>query len=139
VLTVSYQFEFQYSYDTAGKLFPRLEFQISDPGKPEETIDVQTYLDCGAEKSLMSGWIGVALGIDVLGGKPITYQTGAGTLLSATLHAVRLFHPDLGGFDLEVGFSTSEVPRNLLGRDFFNRAQIGFREHHLTFFVTPTP
>lgn len=139
MLAVSYQFEFLYSYDTTGKVFPRLEFQVSDPGNPGETIDIQTYLDCGAERSLLNGWIGAALGIDVLGGKPVTYQTGAGTLLSAALHTVRLLHPDLGEFDLEVGFSAGEVPRNLLGRDFFDLAQIGFREHHLAFFVTPSP
>jgi hypothetical protein len=38
-----------------------------------------------------------------------------------------------------VGFSSGEIHRNLLGRDFFNLAQIGFRERHLTFFITPSP
>ncbi len=139
MFSVSYELQFEYSYDTSGKLFPRLEFRVSDPASTAEGIDVQGYLDCGAERSLFNGWIGTALGIDVLSGQSIVYKTGAGTLLPATIHPVRLFHPDLGELDLEVGFSSSEVPRNLLGRDFFDLAQIGFREHHATFFITLKP
>ena len=63
----------------------------------------------------------------------------AGGVLPATLHAVQLSHADLGTFELEVAFSTTEIRRNLLGRDFFDLVQIGFREHHLAFFITPTP
>jgi hypothetical protein len=48
-------------------------------------------------------------------------------------------HPDLGSFTLEVGFSSTDIHRNLLGRDFFNLAQIGFRERFLTLYVTPAP
>ena len=48
--------------------------------------------------------------------------------MEACLHAVRLSHPELGCFDLEIGFSPFPLRRNLLGRDFFNLVQIGFRE-----------
>jgi len=63
----------------------------------------------------------------------------AGVGLTARLHRVQLVHPVLGSFALEVGFSTVPISRNLLGRDFFNFIQIGFRERYLTFYVTPTP
>jgi hypothetical protein len=62
---------------------------------------------------------------------------GAG--VEARLHWVRLSHPELGDFDLEIGFTESPISRNLLGRDFFNLIQIGFRERYLTFYATPTP
>ena len=38
-----------------------------------------------------------------------TYQAGAGSLISATVHTVRLAHDDLGVFDIEVGLSSTEV------------------------------
>ena len=137
--TVSYSFQYEYAYDADGKRFPRLELRASNPLKSVVPVDLRAYLDSGAERSLFNGWIGAVLGIDVLKGPRLIYETGAGTHLSATIHPVRLSHPDLGEFDIEVGFSSGEVPRNLLGRDFFDLVQIGFREHHLTFYVTPSP
>ncbi len=52
---------------------------------------------------------------------------------------VQLAHADLGTFELEIAFSTSEIQRNLLGRDFFDLVQVGIREHHLELLVTPAP
>jgi len=138
LVKVSYEYRFEYAHDPDGR-FPRLEVRVAKTGTPAEPIDVWAYLDSGAERSLFNGWIGAALGIDILEGPPIVYETGSGAPLSATLHSVRLFHPDLGEFDLEIGLSSSEIPRNLLGRDFFDLVQIGFREHHLAFFLTPRP
>lgn len=139
MVSVTYWYQFDYLYDLDGKQFPRLEFRVSNPSTDAEPIDLRVHLDSGAERSLFNGWVGPALGIDVLDGPRIDYETGTGTYFSANLHAVRLAHPDLGEFDLEVGFSSSEIPRNLLGRDFFDLVQVGFREHHLVFLVTPTP
>jgi hypothetical protein len=139
LVTVSYEYRFEYTHDPDGRRFPRLEVRVASPEKPAEAVDVWAYLDSGAERSLFNGWIGAALGIDILDGPTLVYETGSGAPLSATLHPVRLFHPDLGDFDLEVGMSSSEIPRNLLGRDFFDLVQIGFREHHLAFYLTPSP
>ena len=143
MITVSYEYRFEYAHDPDGSRFPRLEVRVSSPqtnGKRRDApIDVWAYLDSGAERSLFNGWIGAALGIDILDGPSIVYETGSGAPLSATLHPIRLFHPDLGELDLEAGLSTSEIPRNLLGRDFFDLVQIGFREHHLAFYLTPSP
>lgn len=35
-------------------------------------------------------------------------------------------------------FSMADIQRNLLGRDFFDRIQVGFRESHSQFFIEPT-
>lgn len=97
------------------------------------------YLDCGAERSLFSGTLAAPLGIDLLQGRRIAYFSAGGMRMDAFLHAVQIQHPELGQFDLEVGFSSVSLARNLLGRDFFNLVQLGFREHHLVFYVTPEP
>ena len=62
-----------------------------------------------------------------------------GTVLTATIHPVRLTHSDLGDFELEVGFTSVNIKRNLLGRDFFNLLQIGFRERRQMFYVSLEP
>lgn len=137
--TITYEHEFEYAHDPDGKRFPRLSFQIARAFDPQLTLDVDAYLDCGASRSLFSGRLGRVLGIDVLAGSEVVFQTTTGASLSARFHPVRLTHPDLGSFDLDVGFSSIDIHRNLLGRDFFDLAQIGFRERHLKFYVTPSP
>jgi len=139
VPVVTYEFALDYAHDPEGRRFPRLSLQLAKATEPAVTVDVDAYLDSGAERSLINGRLGAALGIDVLSGPELAYQTTVGNRLVATLHPVVLTHPDLGSFSLDVGFSITDIHRNLLGRDFFNLAQIGFRERHLTFYVTPTP
>ncbi|MBI3300886.1 MAG: hypothetical protein HYZ72_02245 [Deltaproteobacteria bacterium] len=116
-----------------------LVLQMASPDHPEQALDIDAYLDSGAQRSLFDGGIGTALGLDLFSGPEIRYVSIAGTGLAARLHQVRLAHPALGSFELEVGFSTVPISRNLLGRDFFNLVQIGFRERYLVFYVTPTP
>ncbi len=139
VLQVDYPYRNNYSYDLTGRLYPRLLLRVTSPSGDSEPVDLYGYLDSGAERSLFSGWIGAALGIDILDGPRISYKTVAGTEMIGTLHQVRLQHPDLGSFDLEVGFSSSDISRDILGRDFFNLIQIGFRENQLAFFINPKP
>jgi hypothetical protein len=139
MLSITYEHEFEYAHDPGGERYPRLSCQIAKAAEPELTVDVDAHLDCGAGRSLFSGRIGAALDIDVLRGPEVVFQATTGGLLVAKLHPVQLTHPDLGSFSLEVGFSSIDIHRNLLGRDFFDLAQIGFREHHLTFYVTPVP
>ena len=136
---VAYEYRIGYPYDPDGNRSPRLSFQIAKADEPAVTVDVNAYLDSGAQRSLFSGRIGAVLGIDVLSGQQVVCQSTIGERLVTTLHPVRLTHPDLGSFNLEVGFSASEIHRNLLGRDFFNLVQVGFRERYLTLYVTPTP
>ncbi len=137
--TVSYAHELDYGYDEDGARRPLLKCRLANVADPSLIVDVEAVLDSGAERSLVDGRIGVALGLDVIGGKRLTFETMAGSILAATLHTVQVSHLLLGTFKLEIAFSTGEIRRNLLGRDFFDLVQIGFREHHLKLFVTPTP
>jgi hypothetical protein len=135
---VDYGHGYDYTYDLTGKLYPRLLLRVTSPAS-DSGVDLYGYLDSGAERSLFSGWVGAALGIDILGGPKITYETAAGTQMIGNLHQVCLHHTDLGTFELEVGFSTSDIRRDILGRDFFNLIQVGFRENQLVFFINPEP
>lgn len=139
VEVVAYEYRVEYGHDPRGHLYPRLSLQLASATEPDLTVDIDAHLDSGAEKSLVSGRLGISLGIDVLSGPQLVYQTTMGARLVATLHPVQLMHPELGLFRLEVGFSTSDIQRNLLGRDFFDLVQIGFRERHRMIFLSPTP
>lgn len=55
------------------------------------------------------------------------------------VHRVSLSHPTLGNFEIEIGFSTEPIRREILGRDFFSQIQIGFREKQLSYYITPEP
>ncbi len=136
VSIVTYQYQIEHARDPDGNRFPRLSFQVASAVDPSTTIDTNAYLDSGAAKSLLSGRIGMVLGIDVLSGPELMFQNTTESRLVATLHPVRITHPELGSFGLEVGFSITDIHRNLLGRDFFNLVQIGFPERFLTLFAT---
>ena len=140
MVSVSYPYKFSYTYDQTGSLFPRLAFSMRSSGRNSNaSVDVDAYLDCGAQQSLFDGQLGALLEIDILKGERLTYTTTYGSGISVTLHSVRLYHQQLGSFELEVGFSSVPISRNLLGRDFFALVQLGFRERYSTFFLDPTP
>ena len=137
--TVTYTDRFEYTHDQQGRTFPLLPLRISLQYPPSAVRDVDGYLDTLAYRSLFDGQIARLLGLDLFAGRVFEYRSTMGISIEARLHQVWLSHPNLGAFQLEVGFSIVPITRNLLSRDFLNRIQIGFREHLLTFFVTPTP
>lgn len=139
MVEVDYEHEFSYRAGSDGGLFPRLTLRIWSEENPSDGLDVDAYLDSGAERTLLDGRLGRALGIDILDGPKTRYVGASGAGLSATLHPVLLAHADLGSFRVEVGFSWDEISRNLLGRDFFRLIQIGFRESQGLFFIRPAP
>lgn len=102
-------------------------------------LDVHAALDTGAGRSLFDGQIGVALGFGLLDGPPLVMSMMTGTHLETRVHPVRLHHTALGEFRLDVAFSTAPISRNVLGRDFLNMVQVGFRENQLTFYVAAEP
>jgi hypothetical protein len=110
-----------------------------NPHRSATGVEIEAYLDSGAQRSLFDGSIARMVGLDLLAGRRLQLATAAGTGLEAFVHAVGLSHPELGQFELEVGFSSGHVRRNLLGRDFFNLVQIGFRERHSLFYLSPHP
>ncbi|MBI4515294.1 MAG: hypothetical protein HY699_05690 [Deltaproteobacteria bacterium] len=137
--TVAYTHRFPYIYDQRGDAFPALPLRITRPDRSGHALDIDGYLDSGAQQTLIDGEVAQALGIDLLGGVGRRYQSITGVTIEARIHPVVLSHPELGSFDLDVAFSTVRIRRNLLGRDFFNLIQLGFREHHQVFCVTPLP
>jgi hypothetical protein len=88
---------------------------------------------------LFNGGLLAALEVELMNGNPKYYGTTFGDTVSAYLHTVRLTVPSAGDFDLQIGFSNGDIRRNLLGRDFFNLVQVGFRERQMEYFLTPTP
>lgn len=139
MVTVDYDHEIPYGHDPNGRPYPRLTLTLSNPRDPQQAVDVDAYLDSGAERSLFQGSFAPILGIDLLAGEEIPFQSATGHALLARLHLVRVSHPSLGSFDVELGFSTGPLGRNLLGRDFFSFTQIGFRERRLTLYITALP
>lgn len=139
MVAVQYAYELAYTRDPlTGDPFPILPLRIATPNNPGTALDINAYLDSGAQRSLFDGWIAISLGLDLLSGQALSYGS-LGGMIQGRLHQIRLSHLDLGEFDLEIGFSENPIRRHILGRDFFNLIQIGFRERYLTFYVTPTP
>jgi len=137
VPTVTYAYQFPYRLSSAGGAFPILPIRIINPHQPARAVDAIAYLDSGAQRSLFDGTLARLIGLDLFHGRRLRFASATGMSIEALLHPVRLSHPEIGDFDLEIGFSTVPLHRNLLGRDFFNLVQIGFRERHLLFYVTP--
>jgi hypothetical protein len=137
--TVTYAHQFSYTYDVLGEPFPILQIEISSAQAPGRRIELEAYLDSGAQSSLFDGTLCRVLGIDLFAGRHRSYGSNAGAPITGFLHPVNLQHAVLGQLQLEVGFSTVTLRRNLLGRDFFNLVQIGFRERQQLFFVTAHP
>ena len=137
--TVHYQHEFPYTYDSRGELFPMLQLAVSNPFDPTPVVEMEAYLDCGAQRSLFDGSLARMVGIDLMTGRRLRFSTAAGLPIEAIAHPLRISHPDVGQFEFDVGLTTMPLRRNLLGRDFFNLVQIGFRERHSLFYVTPRP
>jgi hypothetical protein len=137
--TVSYDHEFPYPYDDSGESYPFLQVQLINPTDPSRTVEVDAHVDSGCGRSLFNGELAAAIGLQFMNGQAYKYSSTSGNGLSARLHQVTVSHPELGRFQLEVGFSEKRIWRNLLGRDFFALIQIGFRERHSTFYVTAMP
>jgi hypothetical protein len=136
--TVDYPFQFAYPFIDAA-WFPVLKVQVEARAGEGRPVEVDAFLDSGAQRSLFGGWIATAIGLNLLEGAVKRYSPIAGPAIQARLHTVRLVHDDLGAFELEIGFSLEPISRNLLGRDFFDLIQVGFRERQLTLYINPVP
>ena len=67
------------------------------------------------------------------------YGSTLGDSVTAYLHTVQLSLPDISDFELEIGFTIGTIRRNLLGSNFFDLAQIGFRERQREYYLTFAP
>ncbi|MHB8381460.1 MAG: pepsin/retropepsin-like aspartic protease family protein [Candidatus Binataceae bacterium] len=136
---VNYSLEAAYLRATNGKSYPGLIVAVEKPGDSSRSFEVRAELDSGAEYSLFDGEMAAEIGLDLHSGKPFTFETATGARIYARILQVTLRHADLGTFDLPLRFSTSRIRRDVLGRDFFDLIQIGFRERHLTIYLNATP
>lgn len=137
--TVSYAYQFNYPSDSNGNPFPILQLRVFNPSDREKGLDIEGYLDSGAEYSLLNGWIARSIGLDLLTGTKRNYSPARGDPIVGRVHRVTFSHPTLGNFEIEIGFSTEPIRREILGRDFFSQIQIGFREKQLSYYITPAP
>jgi hypothetical protein len=140
-MLVPYSHSFPYSTDpVSGRTFPGLPLRLSLPGNSELGVDVEPHLDTGTELSIFDGRLLVrALRLDLMAGREVILGSVGGSSLTVRIHRVALAHPTLGRFTLDAAISTVPIRRNLLGRDFFQHIQIGFREFHQTFLITTAP
>lgn len=118
---------------------PVITVSMSLPDDAESGVDIDAFLDSGTSTSLFNGSFLQGLDVQVMNDRSKTFTTTSGIPLTAYLHPVRLTLPDVGVFQLNVAFSIDPIIRNLLGRDFFNLVQIGFRENHSQYFLISTP
>jgi hypothetical protein len=135
---VTYNHTFGYR-DSRHGFAPILLVTLALPALPDLGIDVEAYLDSGATHSLFDGELAVALGLGLVSGPPRHYYATTGDGVQAHRHSILLRHAPIPPFTLEIGFSTSPIARNLLGRDLFNLLQVGFRERRSEFYIEPLP
>ncbi|MBI3928545.1 MAG: hypothetical protein HY319_23595 [Armatimonadetes bacterium] len=138
MVTVTYDYEFLYPYTETGSREPLLQLRMAGAGL-DQWADVDAFLDTGAELTLFDGEISRVIGLDLSAGRSKRFRGTSGSQIEARQHHVILVHKHVGRFQLPVCFSLSPIARNLLGRDFLNRVQVGFRENHLTFYMAPGP
>lgn len=136
-MRVAYDHELGYLRDSqTGNPFPGLWIVVRSVGSERE-LEIQAHLDTGTERTLLDGQVGRAIGLDLSTGDLLRFRSATGVELTARLHPVVFAHDELGAKDLTVAFSEARLTRNLLGRDYFNLFQIGFRERHSKILVTP--
>jgi hypothetical protein len=138
LVTVEYPHQFSYREMFEGQS-PVLLVTISRLDGADDAIDVEAYIDSGTSTSLFNGFVLSQLGLDLMNDKKKVFESTVGSSVEAYLHRVRLALPSVGVFDLEIAFSNAQITRNLLGRDFFNLVQIGFRERRLEYYLNNRP
>lgn len=124
--TVSYAHKFEYRNIPGHEgLYPALLLSIS----ATESVDTVGVIDTGSVRTLFNGELAAAIGLRLEDGTPqALYPINGGVLRTKLLKAHILFNGL--EFDLDICFSEARVNRNLLGRDFLEKIQVGFREHH---------
>lgn len=138
MIRVEYLHQFAYR-DMAEGQSPVLQVTISRLDEANNAIDVDVYLDSGTSISLFNGFLVTQLGLGLINDKKRVFRSTVGGSLEAYLHRVQITVPGVRVFDLEIAFSNGQIARNLLGRDFFNLVQIGFRERRFEYYLNPRP
>jgi hypothetical protein len=108
-------------------MFPILSVVVSNPRSLVRSADVIGYLDSGAQRSLFDGTLAGFIGLDLMDGLRVTFASAAGLSIEGIIHPVRLSHPELGKFDLDIAFST--VPAQPARAGFSTWCRSGFGRH----------
>ena len=138
MVTVEYPHQFNYREFDEGSS-PILTVTMSRLDGADDEIDVDAYLDSGASRSLFNGSFLRGWGLTLMNDKRKVFTSTSGNGIEAYLHRVRITLPAVGPYELDIGFSNGQISRNLLGRDFLNLVQVGFRENRLQFYLHPSP
>ena len=139
VTVVEYLHRFNYR-EIESRETPLLQLRLVYPSGSNNGIDFDVHLDSGCEGSLFNGYLLQVLGGTVMNNNKKRYGSTVGDGVDAYLHNVQLSLPSvMDEFHLEIGFTITEIKRNLLGRNFFDLAQIGFRERRREYYLTFTP
>ena len=133
---ISFDHEVEY-LDTPDGRAPALMVAIENPRRPGRSMESIAYLDTGAERTLFDGEMAESLGINIFDGRKVLCSPTRGGSFGAREHEVILSHPSIGRLRLTVYFSEEPIRRMLLGRDFFELMQIGFRQYEQMFFLSP--
>jgi hypothetical protein len=139
------EYPYRYAYrDYAGSLFPFFIVTVRNPSN-NLAVEQDAFLDSGASRSIFQGEIARMLDLDLLAGEAWSFRTATREVVQARIHDVQIVLPDTEdesappAFNVSLAFSLRNIERNLLGRDFFNLVQLGFREHRSEFFLEPSP
>jgi hypothetical protein len=135
---ILYQLRVPYLRRANGSMFPGLVAKLQNPGNSSASVEAVAELDSGAEYSLYDGLLASTIGLDLLNGKEFVFGLADGSSFSARILPVVIVEDSLGRFPLGLRFSIGPIRRNILGRDFFDLVQIGFREHHSEVYLTPS-
>jgi len=138
MVSVQYSLEFPYRI-YQDELFPMVMVALRNPAT-RESVDQDAFLDSGASRSIFLGAAAPMIGFSLLEGEPWEFRTNTGQPVHARIHRVGVVLGDgVAEFALDLAFSTDEIQRNLLGRDFFNLLQVGFRESYGRLYIEPVP
>jgi hypothetical protein len=75
MVTVEYHHEIAYGYDLNGRQYPLLTIRPINPADAEQGVDLDAYLDSGAERSLFHGTLAPIIGLNLLDGRVINFQS----------------------------------------------------------------
>lgn len=134
---VDYPLTYAYTLLNGGIIAPILPVRlISTDGLRHQ--DTTALVDSGADVSVFHAVFARAISIDIEAGREET-ATGVSGDISIYYHRVQI-QVDTEIYDLEVGFTDDlHTPENLLGRDWFNQIQLGFRENLREFYLRLEP
>lgn len=126
VLTVDYSISKPYRSVPGHGLQSAVEVALMYSGKTSRTVGI---LDSGSVLTVFSNEIATSLGIDVTAGNCVTVNTLGGRFDFYSFNLEIRFPSDGESFSGQVGFASTHMSRNILGRNLlFQRFEIGFRD-----------